>query len=76
MTENVKPMCRTLFYCYSSNLCAWCHYHNAGVTERQMRKKKCLSRQCDALEKYPEHPIWAYRERIKRLKKERKAAEL
>lgn len=75
MTENVKPMRRTLFHCYSSNLCAWCHYHNAGLTVRQMRLKQCLGRQCNALEKY-EHPIWKYRERIKQLKKERKAAGL
>ncbi len=39
MTENAKPMRRTLFDCYSSNLCAWCHYHHAGVTVRQMRKR-------------------------------------
>ena len=76
MTENVKPMRRTLFDCYSSNLCAWCHYHHAGVTVRQMRKKKCLARQCGALEKYSEHPFWEYRENIKRIKKERKAAGL
>ncbi len=75
MTENVKPMRRTIFHSYSSNLCAWCHYHNGGLTVRQMRLKQCLGRQCNALEKY-EHPIWKYRERIKQLKKERKAAGL
>ena len=76
MTENAKSVHRTLFHCYSSNLCAWCHYHNAGITVRQMRKKQCLARQCGALEKYAEHPFWKHREDIKRLKKERKAAGL
>lgn len=67
MTESAKPVRRTLFYGYSSNLCAWCHYHNAGLTVRQMRLKQCLGRQCNALEKY-DHPIWKYRERIRQLK--------
>ncbi len=73
MIENAKPIQPTLFHGYSSNLCAWCHYHNVGVTVRQMKLKKCLGRQCGALEKY-DHPIWKHRENIKELRKKRKEA--
>ena len=73
MTENAKPLRRTIFHSYSSNLCAWCHYHHAGLTVHQMKLKQCLGRQCGHLEKY-EHPIWKYREHIKKLRRQRKAA--
>ncbi len=73
MTEsNVRRPRKTLFRGKSTNLCGWCYYHDKGLTVRQMRLKKCLSRQCNAFKKFPEHTYWQQREAAKRAKKQRK----
>lgn len=55
-----------------ANPCAYCHYHKATLTVRQMRNHKCLERGCQRLTKYQNHGFWLDRERIKAKKKERK----
>ncbi len=73
MTQGDKR--KTLFHGRSTNLCGWCHYHKCGLTVRQMKLKKCLGKQCNAFQKFPEHGYWKYREHIKenkRLRKERR----
>lgn len=72
MSENARPR-RTLYRGSSTNLCGWCHYHKRGVTPRQMRLKKCLAKQCNAFQKFTEHPLWKQREDIKRIKKQHRA---
>lgn len=72
MTDHRHSRRRTLYSGTSSNLCGWCHYHNCGLTVRQMKLKKCLGKQCSALQKYPEHPVWKHRENIKDIKRKRK----
>ncbi|MBO4556042.1 MAG: hypothetical protein J5706_04715 [Elusimicrobiales bacterium] len=73
MTESMRPRPRrTLFRGTSTNLCGWCHYHDCGLTVRQMRVKKCLKKQCHWFQRFPEHGIWQQREAAKRAKKQRK----
>lgn len=55
----------------SSNTCAFCAYHGKSLTPRQMRKHKCLAKECDALIRH-EHPVWQSRERKKKRRAERK----
>lgn len=55
----------------AENVCAFCWHHKKGLTVKQLKKRKCLARQCGALER-KDHPYWAARERIKELKKSRK----
>lgn len=63
---------KTLYHGRSTNLCGWCHYHRCGMTVRQMKLKKCLGKQCNAFQKFPEHPYWTQRKRIKENKQLRK----
>lgn len=49
-------------------LIGYCHYHKAGITREQMRKKDCLNKQCGALQKLnPKY--WEKREMKKIAKK-------
>lgn len=56
----------------SNNICAICKLHATGVTAKQMRQKKCLSKQCRHLEKIETHEYWSQRERAKAKRKDRK----
>lgn len=51
--------------------CGRCHYHNLYLTPQMVKAKKCLSKQCDALEKY-DHEWWHQRELTKQRKKTKK----
>ena len=62
---------RTLYGCESSNTCAFCAYHGRALTPAQMKKHKCLDKQCTALIRH-EHPIWAAREDSKKKRAARK----
>ena len=66
---------RSLYGTHSDNVCGYCYYHHAGVTVRQMKRKRCLAKQCPAFRKYTEHGYWKQREEIKKNKRERKAQE-
>lgn len=55
-----------------SRAVAYCYYHHAHLTEKQLKKKRCLGKGCSALKKM-EHPYWEQRERrdlLKKLKRE------
>ena len=67
-------MDKTWYHCYSDNCCAYCKYHNCGMTAKQMRKKECLKKQCWHLIKNEDHPYWNQRTRIKEFRLEHKAA--
>jgi len=45
----------------SNNICAFCWKHRLGLTPKQLKKRRCLKRNCDALERRP-HPMWDKRE--------------
>lgn len=53
---------------------AFCHYrpHSGALTVKNLKKHQCLNKQCPHLEKY-EHDFWVEREKIKQLKKQKKA---
>lgn len=72
MTDQ-DPRRKTLFHGRSSNLCGWCHYHHAGLTPHQLKIKKCLGKQCKALQRFTNHPYWKQRDFIKAQKAKRKA---
>lgn len=65
-------MQKTLYNGHSDNCCAYCRLHNCAMTVKQMKKKECLKKQCRHLEKNEEHQIWQQRDRMKRIRKERK----
>lgn len=64
---------RTLFGKHAdiSQVVGYCRYHKCGVTVEQLKKKKCLDKQCGALAKY-EHRYWKQREITKMLRQLRK----
>lgn len=51
---------------------AYCWKHRKWMTVKQLKRRGCLGRGCDALQKKDDHPYWERREAIKKLKKERK----
>ena len=69
-----KVVQKTLFHCYSDNICAYCRLHDCALTFKQVRHKQCLLKQCYHLQKNEDHPVWRQRERTKELRKARKAA--
>ena len=50
----------------------YCKLHKCGMTRKQIKAKKCLSKQCRHFVKYNDHPYWKEKERIKQLKKLKK----
>lgn len=73
---------RTLYKTQSDNCCGFCRYHHKGVTPNQLRRKQCIERHCQHLQKYKQHPYWAQLEyqqekklESKELRKQRKAAQ-
>lgn len=48
----------------------FCWKHRCYVTSTQLKKKECLKKQCNALERY-EHEFWRQRELTKLRRKNR-----
>ena len=46
----------------------YCWHHHCHVTATQIKQKKCLKKQCNALEKY-EHEFWRQRKLSKQRRK-------
>ena len=55
----------------SSNTCAFCAFHGCSLTPHQVKKQRCLGKQCTALIKH-EHEFWQYQEERKAMRKARK----
>ena len=55
---------KTFYGCRSANSCAYCYKHHKALTPRQLQRRECLKRQCDALQRY-DHPYWDQREKTK-----------
>ena len=70
-------MCEKRLTLYGSvvpetRLVGFCLRHRVGLTTKQLKKKKCLGKNCYHLQKYPDHPYWEQREKLKALKKQHK----
>ena len=68
---NEPKVRRVLSGTSSSNTCAYCAFHHCSLTPKQLKKQKCLAKNCNALIRH-EHPMWAEREERKALRKARK----
>ena len=62
---------RTFYGSVSSNSCAYCWKHHKALTPAQLKKRECLRRQCDALQRY-DHPYWEMREKRKQQRASRR----
>ena len=49
----------------------YCRYHKCNITAKQMKRRKCLKKQCGALARLP-HPYWESREAKRKLRKAHK----
>ena len=45
--------------------CAYCKHHHCYLTVKQLRRHKCLQKECWYLNKNEEHNWWKYRKAIK-----------
>lgn len=63
---------RTFYGSRSANSCAYCWKHKLALTPQQLKQRRCLARNCDALEKH-EHPYWEQRTHRKEKRRARKA---
>ena len=61
-----------LFHSCSNNIAAYCRYHHASMTVKQMKCKNCLQKECRYLAKNYEHQYWRQRELVKQKRKARK----
>lgn len=52
----------------------FCHKHKRHLTTKQLKRKECLKKQCNALERH-EHEFWRQRELTKMRKQERRLHE-
>jgi len=70
MMEEKKER-RVLSGTTSSNTCAFCGFHKCALTPHQVKKQRCLGKQCNALIKH-EHPFWQDQEDRKAKRRARK----
>ena len=61
-----------LFHSHSDNVAAYCRYHHASMTVKQMKCKNCLQKECRHLVKNEDHQYWRQRELVKQKRKARK----
>lgn len=54
--------------------CGYCHYHKKYLTVKMVKAHECLSKQCNALQKYEHHEWWRQRELQKQRKKQKRQA--
>ena len=66
-----EKMRKTFWGSQTDNTCAYCYKHHLSLTPSQLKKRGCLSKQCNALQ-ICEHPMWEQRDRRKEMRKERK----
>jgi hypothetical protein len=55
-----------------SKAVGYCRYHHAALTAKTLKGHECLKKQCNALKKYEDHPLWKEREIMKARKKANK----
>lgn len=54
--------------------CGYCHHHKKYLTVKMVKAHECLSKQCNALQKYEHHEWWHQRELQKQRKKQKRQA--
>lgn len=65
--KNLDEICQTLYGSESpcSRCVGYCNFHKAYVTQKQMKTKQCLQKNCDAFIKNTNHQFWIEREQKK-----------
>lgn len=56
----------------SKNPVGWCCLHRFTLSVKQMKRKRCLVKDCRHFRKKREHDYWKAKERAKQARKERK----
>ena len=56
----------------SKNPVGWCCLHRFTLSVKQMKRKRCLVKDCRHFRKKKEHDYWKAKERAKQSRKERK----
>lgn len=56
----------------SKNPVGWCCLHRFTLSVKQMKRKRCLVKDCRHFRKKKEHDYWKAKERAKQARKERK----
>lgn len=67
------PVKKKVFYATSANekkIVGYCRYHHLYMTARQIQRRKCLKRNCQALDKHTDHSYWK-RDNMPQINKER-----
>lgn len=54
------------------NAVGYCRLHKVTVTPKQMKKRKCLEKECRHFVRLERHPLWEQKRRAKELRNERK----
>lgn len=52
-----------------SKIIGFCYRHKTGITVKQLKRKHCLAKQCNALKRYEDHPYWRQRSSLLAAKK-------
>ena len=58
-----------------SKIIGFCYRHKTGITVKQLKRKHCLAKQCNAFKRYEDHPYWQQRKAAKNTKKENRLYE-
>lgn len=69
MVGEMKPV---FWNTQSNNVCAFCKKHCVWMTPKQMKKRNCIARHCDALSPLQDHGYWKNRAVRKEQRKNRK----
>ena len=56
----------------SKNPVGWCCLHRFTLSVKQMKRKRCLVKDCRHFRKKKDHDYWKVKERAKQARKERK----
>lgn len=56
----------------SKNPVGWCCLHRFTLSVRQMKRKRCLIKDCRHFRKKKDHDYWKAKERSKQARKEKK----
>ncbi len=62
---------------HMKNAIGYCHSgeHQGFMSEKMLKQRGCLGKQCPQLQKYENHEFWIKRAEIKQLKKLKKEAD-
>ena len=66
-----QKLYKTFYGSRTGNSCAYCWKHHLALTPTQLKRRGCLGRGCDALQRY-DHPYWEKREETKAKRRARK----